>query len=118
MKITLYFHPSWSKTEPARSLLSGTLFGERDLENDKLTVNEVQFIKEKVEIEAAELIRQSSPYYNESMLNMNDEDIYHILSEEPTLIKRPILQVENTFIVGLDEEKWIQLINKMKPESW
>jgi arsenate reductase-like glutaredoxin family protein len=60
-----------------------------------------------------DLLRPACPVYKErkeELLAMNPNNLARVMASEPALIKRPIIQTEKGYVIGLDEEKIRQLI--------
>jgi arsenate reductase-like glutaredoxin family protein len=91
-----------------REALSSTEFQQRNLVNSMLTAEEILTIARSLGVTVHDLLRANSPVYKErkdELLAMDENALAAIIATEPTLIKRPILQTETGYVIGLDEEK-------------
>lgn len=81
-----------------------------------LTKEEILRIAKQTGHSVYDLLRTSSPVYKEKgeeLLHMKDEELANVIASEPTLIKRPIYQIDNTFYVRPDEET----LRRILPQS-
>jgi arsenate reductase len=91
-----------------REVLSGIEFQERNLVQSMLTAEEILQIARSLGVTVHDLLRANSPVYKErkaELLAMDETALAAVIATEPTLIKRPILQTEAGYVIGLDEEK-------------
>lgn len=90
---------------------------ERDLHEQMLTAEEILELANTLELPVRDLLRPNSPYYKEnkdSLLRMEPSALAKVISSEPTLIKRPIIKIDECYVVGLDEERIAQLIDNKR----
>jgi len=83
----------------------------REITENPLSIEEITRIYEKSGLPIQKLLNTSGGVYRE--LNMReqvkvlrDEKILKLLSENPMLIKRPILINDNEILVGFKEQEW------------
>lgn len=91
-----------------REALSSTEFQQRNLVESMLTAEEILTIARSLGVTVHDLLRANSPVYKErkdELLAMDEHALAAIIATEPTLIKRPILQTDAGYVIGLDEEK-------------
>lgn len=115
MSITMIYHPTWSKNNGVREVLSGLEFSERNLVETMLKEEEILRIAQSLQVKVHELLRSGSPVYKErkeELLDMSEEELARVIANEPTLIKRPIIKTEKGYVVGLNAEKIQALIKK------
>jgi arsenate reductase len=48
----------------------------------------------------------------ERLLKMTEDEQLELLSQYPMLVKRPILVMKSAALVGFDETRWIEQLNK------
>ena len=98
-----------------REVLSEVAFEERNLVKSMLTAEEIVEIARSLDVTVHELLRANSPVYKErkeELLAMDEASLAAVIATEPTLIKRPILQTEAGYVIGLDEEKIAEHLRK------
>ncbi|MBO8172086.1 MAG: hypothetical protein H0Z33_09350 [Bacillaceae bacterium] len=91
-----------------REVLSGRDFEERNLVESMLTAEEIMEIARKLDVKVHDLIRTNDPVYKErkdELKEMDEETLARLMSEVPGLIKRPLLKIDDQYVVGVDEEK-------------
>ena len=91
-----------------REVLSDVTFQERNLVKSMLAAEEILDIARSLGLTVHDLLRANSSVYKErkdELLAMNEPELAAIIAAEPTLIKRPILQTANGYVIGVDEEK-------------
>ena len=115
MLFTIYHNPNWSKSRQSLELLR----------NQKAVVNIVEYIKtpptpselkeiaQKLDLNAKDFLRKSDKKYKE--LNLNDfsgtdEEIFSLMSENPTIIERPIITSEKKAVIGRPPENILKLL--------
>jgi len=82
-----------------------------------LTAEEIIELAYSLEVPVQDLLRPNSPYYKEhkdTLLKMEPSALARIISTEPTLIKRPIIKIDEDYVVGLDEEKIALLLDNKR----
>lgn len=91
--------------------LKGFVFDYREITENPLSIEEITRIYIKSGLPIRRFLNTSGAVYRE--LNMReqvkvlrDEEILRLLSENPMLIKRPILISVNEILIGFKEQEW------------
>lgn len=97
----------------ARKYLSekGIAFEYREITENPLRVEELTRIFEKSGLPIQKFLNTSGGVYREMNMKeqvkvLKNEEILRLLSENPMLIKRPILVGANEILVGFKEQEW------------
>lgn len=113
-EIIIYHNPRCGKSRAALEILkeTGLPFKTRLYLSDPLTKSELKALLKKLGLKAAELIRTNEDLYKKEY---KDKDISEtgwitILSENPILIERPIVEKGNIAIVCRPPEKVMELL--------
>lgn len=114
-KITIYHNPRCSKSRQALTLLQEKKYHPEVIEYLKFppTVKELTKLLRQLGIKPRELLRTSEPIYKELNLANNqltDKELIEILSENPILIERPIVIVDDEAIIARPPEKLLDLL--------
>lgn len=100
-----------------REALSNVTFEERNLEESMLSPEEILAIAEDVKVSVHDLTRPHAPAYKErreELRAMDDKALAEAMSQEPTLIKRPIVQIGEHYVVGLDQAALDQRLQEIQ----
>jgi len=82
---------------------------EKDLGKVALEKKEIQYLLSKTDNGFEDLISTRSKYLKENKIDFNDltmKEAIDIVSEHPTVLKRPILLTEKFFKIGYDQEEF------------
>ena len=97
----------------ARKYLSekGITFEYREITENPLRVEELTRIFEKSGLPIQKFLNTSGGVYREMNMKekakvLRNEEILQLLSENPMLIKRPILVSDDEILVGFKEQEW------------
>ncbi len=73
-----------------------------DIINDPLTVQELEALLKKLNLTVNDIIRKNDKFFKENFANKNltDEDLLKVLSENPSLLQRPILIKGSVAMIG------------------
>lgn len=100
----------------ARKYLSekGVDFEYREITDHPLSFEEMTDIFEKSGLPIQKVLNTSGGVYREMNMKekvkiLKDEEILKLLSENPMLIKRPILVSDRKILVGFKEQEWEKL---------
>lgn len=93
----------------------GIEFDYREIGVDRLSFEELVEIYRKSGLPIKRLLNTSGTVYRDlemkdKVKTYSDERILRLLSENPMLVKRPVLIREDLVLVGFDEEEWRKLI--------
>lgn len=90
-------------------------FDYREIGEDRLTLEELKLIYRNSGLPIKRLLNTSGTVYRElemkdKVKTYSDEMILKLLSENPMLVKRPVLIKEDLVLVGFDENEWMKLV--------
>ena len=112
--IKIYHNSRCSKSRETLDLLKSS---ELDFEiveylKEKLTKNQIQALINKLGLKPLELVRKNEAIWKENFKNkvLTNTEIVEILSENPTLIERPIIELDNKAVIGRPPENIFNLI--------
>ena len=112
--IRIYHNSRCSKSRETLDLLKSS---ELDFEiveylKEKLTKNQIQVLINKLGLKPLELVRKNEAIWKENFKNkvLTNNEIVEILSENPTLIERPIIELDNKAVIGRPPENIFNLI--------
>ena len=108
--VTLYTSPSCTSCRKAKAWLeeNGIPFKERNIFSDPLTIEETKEILRMTENGTDEIISKRSKIFQKLNLNLDTlplQDLFKILSENPGLLRRPIILDEKRLQVGYNEDE-------------
>lgn len=113
--VKVLHYPSCSKSRAVLEFLdeNGVHFELIDLQQDPLSTGEIKTLLKKLGLSAQELIRKNEALYKEKYegKNLSEEEWIQMLSENPSLIQRPILVKPNVALVArpLENAKYFLL---------
>ena len=106
-------YPKCSTCAKAKKWLddSGVEYIERHIVNDNPTYDELKKWKELSGLDLKKFFNTSGILYRDmdlknKLLLMNEEEQLKLLSTNGMLVKRPLLIMENTVLVGFKEKEW------------
>jgi len=112
--IKIYHNSRCRKSREALDLLKSN---ELDFEvveylKEKLTKNQLQDLINKLGLKPLELVRKNEAIWKENFKDkvLTNNEIVEILSENPTLIERPIIELDNKAVIGRPLENVFNLI--------
>lgn len=90
-------------------------FDYREITEDQLSFEELKEIHKKSKLGIKRLLNTSGTVYRELVMkekvkSYKDDEILKLLSENPMLVKRPVLIKDDLILVGFNEAEWNQLI--------
>ncbi|MCM3586674.1 transcriptional regulator SpxA [Mesobacillus maritimus] len=108
--VTLYTTSSCTSCRKAKAWLEEHQIDyiERDILSEPLTKNEIKAILRLTEDGTDEIISKKSKTYQELNLNLDSlplKELYQIISDNPKILRRPILHDEKRLQVGYSEEE-------------
>ena len=113
-EITIYHNPRCGKSRAALQILeaSGLAFNTRLYLADPLTKAELKVLLKKLGIKAAELVRTNEEIYKQHYKgkDFSEAEWITILSDNPILIERPIVERGNKAVIGRPPENVTQLL--------
>ncbi|MFV0431562.1 MAG: ArsC/Spx/MgsR family protein [Alphaproteobacteria bacterium] len=114
MSITYYHNPKCSKSRAGLAILQ-----EQNIDaelrlylEDPLSIEELNKIVAKLGIKPIEIARKKEAAEVGITADMSDDEIIAILSQNPHVIERPILEIDEKATVGRPTENIIQLIDE------
>lgn len=115
--ITAYLYKSCTSCRQAEALLRelDANFEVREHFKQKLTVKELKTLMKQTGLSMSDILSTRSTPYKEQGLaekNLSDGEILEMMSEEPRLIKRPILVSGKDAVVGYNQAAIRQLVAK------
>jgi|TARA_B110001454_G_scaffold191734_1_gene191568 arsenate reductase len=113
--IRIYHNSRCSKSRETLDLLKSS---ELDFEiveylKEKLTKNQIQVLINKLGLKPLELVRKNEAIWKENFKNkvLTNNEIVEILSKNPKLIERPIVESNNKAIIGRPPENVFSLFH-------
>ncbi len=112
----IYYHnPRCSKSRQGKELLEskGVDLKIKEYLKEGLSKSEIKDIVSKLDTDIINLIRVKENLFKELKLNkdnINKENIVSILSNNPSLLERPILLTDKKAAIGRPPEKLIEII--------
>ena len=113
--IRIYHNSRCSKSRETLDLLKSS---ELDFEiveylKEKLTKNQIQALINKLGLKPLELVRKNEAIWKENFKNkvLTNNEIVEILSKNPKLIERPIVESNNKAIIGRPPENVFNLFH-------
>ncbi|WP_417886924.1 arsenate reductase (glutaredoxin) [Zunongwangia sp.] len=106
--ITIYHNPRCQKSREGLAIVeaSGKEFEIRKYLNDTLSEAELKNLLLKLDIKPIQLVRKKEKIWKENFKDkdLSEKEIIQILSENPKLIERPIVETENKAVIGRPPE--------------
>ena len=83
----------------------------REITKDTLSFNELKEVYKNSNLPIKKLVNTSGKVYRDLKLkdkvgDMKDDEVLKLLSENPMLIKRPVLILKDKSLIGFKEELW------------
>ncbi|UJH91525.1 arsenate reductase (glutaredoxin) [Antarcticibacterium sp. 1MA-6-2] len=102
--ITIYHNSRCSKSREGLKMLekSGRDFKVREYLKEPLSKDEIRDLVVKLKVVPIQLVRKGEAIWKENYKDkdLGDEEIIQILSENPKLIERPIIENEDKAVIG------------------
>lgn len=116
--VTLYITPSCTSCRKARSWLEEHQieYVERNIISEPLTEEEIKSILRLTEDGTEEIISTNSKTYQQLNVDIDSlplKDLYKLIIENPTMLRRPIIQDHKRLQVGYNDEE----IRRFLPRS-
>src|SRR5690554_6816467 len=113
--ITAYLYKSCTSCRKAKDVLDaeGAEYEVREYFKQMVTRDELDQLLSATGLTVADILSTRSNPYKQGNLaekNLSDDDILNMMTEEPRLIKRPILVSGSNAVVGFNEGKIQDLI--------
>ena len=112
--IKIYHNSRCRKSREALDLLKSNEldFDVVEYLKEKLTKNQIQVLINKLGLKPLELVRKNEAIWKENFKDkvLTNNEIVEILSENPTLIERPIIELDNKAVIGRPLENVFNLI--------
>jgi regulatory protein spx len=108
--VNLYTTPSCTSCRKAKAWLEENQIDyiERNILSEPLTVNEIKSILRMTEEGTDEIISTKSKTFQELNVDLDAlplQELYKLLMNHPTMLRRPIIQDEKRLQVGYNEEE-------------
>lgn len=115
--ITAYLYNSCTSCRKAKDVLEaeGADYEVREYFKQKVTRNELDNLLNTTGLQVSDILSTRSNPYKQGNLaekNLSDDELLDMMTEEPRLIKRPILVSGSNVVVGFKEDKIKDLIAK------
>ncbi len=111
----IYHNPRCSKSRQTLEILikKNVNFEIVEYLKDKLSINDLEEIIEKLEINTIELVRKNESVWKEKFKDrkLNDKEIVQAMIENPKIIERPIVINGNKAILGRPPENVLKIID-------
>lgn len=111
-------YPKCSTCKKAKAWLDGNNieFDSRHIVEDNPTVDELRLWHKMSDLPLRRLFNTSGMLYRELNLkdklpNMTEDEMYDLLASNGMLVKRPLLVLDDTVLVGFREKEWAQLLD-------
>lgn len=102
--ITIYLNPRCSKSREGLDIIknSGKEFKIREYLKEPLNEFEVGSLLSKLNLSPVEIIRTNENIWKENFkdLDLRNGELIKILAKNPKLIERPIVEKENSTVIG------------------
>jgi arsenate reductase len=112
--IKIYHNSRCRKSREALDILKSNKLDFEVIEylKEKLTKNQLQDLINKLGLKPLELVRKNEAIWKEDFKDkvLTNNEIVEILSENPTLIERPIIELDNKAVIGRPLENVFNLI--------
>ncbi|WP_349410268.1 transcriptional regulator SpxA [Pseudalkalibacillus sp. SCS-8] len=108
--VTLYTSPSCTSCRKARAWLEEheIPFKERNIFSEPLSINELKEILRMTEEGTDEIVSKRSKTFQELNVNLETmplQELFELMSENPGLLRRPIMIDEKRLQVGYNEDE-------------
>lgn len=108
--VTLYTSPSCTSCRKARAWLEENEieYKERNIFSEPLTINEIKEILRMTEDGTDEIISTRSKVFQKLDVDIEQlpmKELYHLIQENPGLLRRPIILDEKRLQVGYNEDE-------------
>jgi len=108
--VTLYITPSCTSCRKARAWLEEHQieYVERNIISEPLTEEEIKSILRLTEDGTEEIISTNSKTYQQLNVDIDSlplKDLYELIIENPTMLRRPIIQDHKRLQVGYNDEE-------------
>jgi len=111
----IYHNPRCSKSRQTLEILikKNVNFEIVEYLKDKLSINDLEEIIEKLEINTIELVRKNESVWKEKFKDrkLKDKEIVQAMIENPKIIERPIVINGNKAILGRPPENVLKIID-------
>jgi len=113
--IEIWHNPKCSKSRASMEVVenSSQEFRIKKYLDETITTTEIKEVLHKMDLSARELMRTKEELYKElDLQSVNDEEsLINAMSENPSLIERPIIVKGSKAVIGRPLENTIELLN-------
>lgn len=108
--VTLYTSPSCTSCRKARAWLQehNIPFEERNIFSEPLSLDEIKNILRMTEDGTEDIVSKRSKAYKKLNVDLNDlpmKKLYELISQNPSLLRRPIIMDDKRLQVGYNEDE-------------
>jgi regulatory protein spx len=108
--VTLYYTPSCASCRKAKAWLEENEipFKERNIFSEMLTLEEIKEILRLTDFGTEEIISKRSKVFEELNLDIDKipmKDLYQIIQEHPSILRRPIIHDSKRLQIGFNEDE-------------
>ena len=111
-------YPKCSTCKKAKAWLDshGVKYDDRHIVEDNPTANELRAWQKISELPLRRFFNTSGMLYRELELKdklptMSEDEMYELLASNGMLVKRPLLVLDDTVLVGFREKEWADLLD-------
>ena len=111
-------YPKCSTCKKAKAWLDdrNVEYDDRHIVEDNPTVDELRLWHKTSDLPLRRFFNTSGMLYRELELkdklpDMSDDDMYELLASNGMLVKRPLLVLDDTVLVGFREKEWADLLD-------
>ena len=111
-------YPKCSTCKKARAWLDdhNVEFDSRHIVEDNPTVDELRLWHKMSDLPLRRMFNTSGMLYRDMQLkdklpNMTDDEMYELLASNGMLVKRPLVVLDDTVLVGFREKEWASLLD-------
>lgn len=111
-------YPKCSTCQKAKAWLDGhnVEFDERHIVEDNPTANELRLWHKMSDLPLRRFFNTSGMLYRDLRLKdklptMSEDEMYDLLASNGMLVKRPLLVLDDTVLVGFREHDWARLLD-------
>ena len=111
-------YPKCSTCKKAKAWLDdhGVKYADRHIVEDNPTADELRLWHNKSNLPLRRFFNTSGMLYRELELKdklpaMSEDEMFELLASNGMLVKRPLLMLDDTVLVGFREKEWADLLN-------
>jgi len=112
-KLTIYHNPKCSKSRATLEILNSHDVEIEIVEYLKTPVNitKLQELSNKLGLPISEFIRKKEPVFQDlNLKSTDDEALFQAVSENPSLLERPIVESSSKAVIGRPPENVLEML--------